>query len=117
MAVGLTLTTFADDLLLLSASRSGLQAMVSICEKFAMDMGLKFSTNKDPKKSKTKGIVFAKEKKNENSIAPIILNGDPLPWVTEIKHLGNILESNNSMKKDCLAKRGKFIGKVNSLLQ
>ena len=79
---------YADDLLLLSASRSGLQAMVSICEKFAMDMGLKFSTNKDPKKSKTKGIVFAKEKKNENSIAPIILNGDSLlPWATEVKTL------------------------------
>ena len=45
------------------------------------------------------------------------MNGDPLPWVDEVKHLGNILEYNNTMRKDCLTKRGKFIGIVNSLLQ
>ena len=37
--------------------------------------------------------------------------------MSEIKHLGNILQSDNSMKSDCLSKRGKFIGIVNSLLQ
>ena len=45
------------------------------------------------------------------------LNGDDLPWVDEIKHLGNILEYNNSMKRDISVKRGKFIGKLNSLSQ
>ena len=44
-------------------------------------------------------------------------NGDPLPWVREVKHLGNTLQSDNTMKTDCVLKRGKFIGKVNSLLQ
>ena len=34
-----------------------------------------------------------------------------------MKHLGNLLEQNNSMKLDCVTKRGKLIGKVNSLLQ
>ena len=50
-------------------------------------------------------------------MAPIILNGDPLPWVREVKHLGCVLQSDNSMKIDCTQKRGKFIGKVNSLLK
>ena len=108
---------YADDLLLLSASRTGLQAMVTICEKFAKEMSLKFSTNNNPDKSKTKCVVFTKVKGLKNSLAPIILNGDPLPWVDKVKHLGNILESDNSMRADCLSKRGKFIGKVNSLLQ
>ena len=40
-----------------------------------------------------------------------------MPWVDEIKHLGNVLESNNSMKRDIAVKRGKFIGKLNSLSQ
>ena len=31
---------YADDLLLMSASRSGLQAMVSTCERFALKMKL-----------------------------------------------------------------------------
>ena len=108
---------YADDLLLLSASRSGLQAMVTICEKFAKLRKLKFSTNVDPVKSKTKCIIFTKVKKARENVAPIILNGDPLPWVSNVKHLGNVLESDNSMRTDCLAKRGAFIGKVNSLLQ
>ena len=50
-------------------------------------------------------------------MAPIILNDVPLPWVSEVKHLGNILQSENSMRSDCAVKRGRFIGKVNSLLQ
>ena len=108
---------YADDLLLLSASRSGLQAMVTICEEFAKLRKLKFSTDVDPIKSKTKCIIFTKVKNARENVAQILLNGDPLPWVDEVKHLGNILEYNNSMQRDCLVKRGKFIGKVNSLFQ
>ena len=108
---------YADDLLLLSASRSGLQAMVAICEKFAKARHLKFSSNIDPVKSKTKCIVFTPKKKLRVNIAPIILNHDPLPWVEEVKHLGNVLQCDNTMKRDVAIKRGKFIGKINSLLQ
>ena len=108
---------YADDLLLLSASRSGLQAMVEICEKFAKQRKLKFSTNSVPAKSKTKCIIFSRMKSCQVNVAPIVLNGDPLPWVSKVKHLGNILEQSNCMKMDCVMKRGKLIGKVNSLLQ
>ena len=78
---------YADDLLILSASRSGLQSMVRICEKFASDKSLKFSTNEDPVKSKTKCIIFMKGKTPE--VESILLHGDPLPWVKEVKHIGN----------------------------
>ena len=104
-------------LLLYVYCRSGLQAMVNICDKFAKLRKLKFSTNVDPVKSKTKCLVFSRKKHDLDKVAPIMLNRDPLPWVTSVKHLGHTLESNNSMKIDCLAKRGKFIGKVNSLIQ
>jgi hypothetical protein len=108
---------YADDLLLMSASRTGLQAMVSMCEKFAKLRKLKFSTNDDPVKSKTKYLIFSKVKSARTNVAPIILNGDPLPWVDSVKHLGNILDYENSMKKDCITKRGNLVGKVNSLFQ
>ena len=39
---------YADDILLLSASRMGLQSMVNICEKFTADRNLKFGTNSNP---------------------------------------------------------------------
>ena len=108
---------YADDLLLLSASRSGLQAMVAICEKFAKLRKLKFSTNPNPVKSKTKCVIFTKVKAAKVNVAPIILNGNPLPWVESVKHLGNTLQSDNSMRNDTLVKRGKLIGKINALLQ
>ena len=41
---------YVDDLLLLSASRTGLQSMVKICEVFAKSKSLTFSTNADPAK-------------------------------------------------------------------
>ena len=91
--------------------------MVAICERFAKAKHLKFSTNVDPSKSKTKCIIFTPKKKDRLDVAPIILNNDPLPWVEEVKHLGNLLQCENSMKRDVAIKRGKFIGKINSLLQ
>ena len=108
---------FADDIMLLSASRSGLQTMVDLCQEFASGKNLKFGTDPDPEKSKTKCIVFCKNKRDRLNIPPVMLNGDALPWVTQVKHLGNILQSDNSMSIDVLQKRGKYIGKVNSLLQ
>ena len=83
---------YADDLLLLSASRSGLQAMVSICERFAKERKLKFSSNANPAKSKTKCVIFTKVKSCQVNFAPILLNSNHLPCVDKVKHLGNILE-------------------------
>ena len=108
---------YADDILLLSASRTGLQVLVETCAKFVRKKNLKFSTNANPEKSKTKCIVFSKNPRDRLQLAPVLLNDDPLPWVSQVKHLGNVLQSDNSMKVDCTLKRGKFIGKVNSLLQ
>ena len=108
---------YADDLLLLSASRSGLQSMVKICQDFAQSRNLKFSTNPDPKKSKTKCLIFSKQARARQGVLPVLLNGDPLPWVDQVKHLGNKLECDNSMKKDISMKKGSFIGKMNSLSQ
>ena len=59
-----------DDIVLLSPSpsRSGLQSMTTICETFAKDMSLKFSTNPVIEKSKTKCIIFNKENLNSDNI-------------------------------------------------
>ena len=108
---------YADDLFLLCPSRPGLQAMVNICEEFASKNNLKFSTNPNPKLSKTKCILFSQKPTDRNGLADITLGGVPLPWVTEVLHLGHYLECDNSMKHDIAIKRGRFIGKINSLKQ
>ena len=108
---------FADDIFLLSASRSGLQEMVNICQKFASSRNLKFGTNPDPSKSKTKCLMFSKKRVVSSQYKCIQLDGNDLPWVDSVKHLGHILQSDNSMHLDVAKKRGIFIGKTNSLLQ
>jgi hypothetical protein len=35
-----------------------------------------------------------------NDRLPIMLNGLPLPFVNEVKHLGNIFQRDNSMNND-----------------
>ena len=113
----LGVAVYADDIFLLSASRNGLQSMVNICQNFADNFNLKFSTNPDTVKSKTKCIVFSQKACDRRGLSPILLKGLPLPWVEDLKHLGNTLQSDNSMKIDISVKRGQFIGKVHSLNQ
>ena len=67
---------YADDLLLLCPSRSGLQNMLDIAEEYAKDHKISFSTDVNPSKSKTKGIIFS-SKQEVNDPEPLILNGTP----------------------------------------
>ena len=83
----------------MSANRMGLQAMLKECELFGRKHNLKFSTNEDEKKSKTKCMLFTKRILPKTT--KIILDGKPLPWVNELNHLGNTLETNNSSNIDC----------------
>ena len=83
---------YADDILLLSGSRSGLQSLVSLCSQFMEKKCLKFSTSPDPWKSKTKCIIFSQKTVNTSTVRSIELDGKSLPWVSQIKHLGNILD-------------------------
>ena len=108
---------YADDIFLLSCSRTGLQEMVNLCNNFVVRLNLKFGTNSIPSKSKTKCIIFNKKKNNNVHVKKILLDGNELPWVSEVKHLGHTLQENNSMSLDISSKRGYFIGKVNSLIQ
>ena len=108
---------YADDLLLLCPSRSGLQEMVNICEKYAEKHKIKFSTHPDAAKSKTKGIVFAKKEINFEP-APLLLCGNSLPWVKSAKYLGskmtNILDG---YQEDVKCKRAQYIERNCELLQ
>ena len=106
---------FADDIVLLSGSRNGLQSMVDICHTFVKQRNLKFGTNENPEKSKTKCIMFGK--KVSCKPKPVKLNGVTLPWVQNVKHLGNTLQQRNDMSLDMSLKKSTFIGRVNSLLQ
>ena len=54
----LGLLGYSDDNFLLAPSREALQSMLLICEWYALRHGLKFSTDSNPIKSKTKCLAF-----------------------------------------------------------
>ena len=89
--------------------------MVKVCENYVDIHNLTFSTDKDPIKCKTKCLAFLK---SERQLKNIILCGNPLPWVSGSKHLGNHLENKlNGMKKDIRTKRAAYIDKNIEIIQ
>ena len=108
---------YADDIFLLSSSRNGLQVMIDMSQAFAAKLNLKFGTNVKPEKSKTKCIMFARNRRDRVQAKELMLDGYTLPWVPKVKHLGNTLQTENTMTLDINSKRGTFIGKTNSILQ
>ena len=75
---------------------------------------LKFGTNSNPERSKTKCNVFSKKTVYARPLY-ILLNNGQLPWVNQVNHLGHVLQCDNSMRIDIARKRGVFIGKMNLL--
>ena len=107
---------FADDLLLMAPSRSAMAKMLSVCEKYAKKLNLNFSTDPDPKKSKSK-CIFMTGKRMRNAVKPanLQLYGQDLPWVSTATHLGHELHQDASMDHDCKCKRGRFIDNSTSV--
>ena len=89
---------FADDLCLLAPNPQVLQKMVKICENFAKEHNIVFSTSQNVKQSKTKCIAFGG--KAVSDLPPIKLDGMSLPWVDEVEHLGHTLHKSLSMSYD-----------------
>ena len=101
---------YADDLLLLAPSRSGMEKMLTLCEDYAVQNNLEFSTDPDPKKSKSKCIFMSGHLKVDQPVN-LQLYGVIPPWVRTASHLGNELSSDCNMEEDMKCKRGAFIGK------
>ena len=91
---------------------------MKICEDFAKEHGLTFSTNPNPKKSKTKCVAFLK---TPRPLSPIKLNENNLPWINtpeSVMHLGTTLENNfNGLATDIKQKRARYIQQNNEILQ
>ena len=106
---------YADDLLLLSPSLDGLQEMLKVCEEYAESHNLKFSTNVNPQKSKTKCMAFLHK---DRELRGLTLCNNTLPWVNSGKHLGmRIDNTNNIFSRDILEKRARYIQGNNQLMQ
>ncbi len=98
---------YADDVILLCPSRSGLQKMINICEQFGIDFQITFNDQK------TQCICFSKS--NDTGYGPVTLNNKRLKWESKVNHLGNILNQRLDDDDDLKKKKGHFIGSVNKM--
>ena len=106
---------YADDNMLLSPTLDGLQRMINICELYAADHNLTFSTNENANKCKTKCMAILKKGRN---LKTLTLGGHCLPMVNSVRHLGNKIENKlDGTRQDMQEKRARFIQKTNELCQ
>ena len=104
---------YADDIVLLSPSRAGLQKLVDMCETFALSRDIKFNVKK------TVCMVFDPQRSHghlSGSRSPnITLGGNSLTWVTEFKYLGHIVQCNLSDRGDMRRMKRSLYYSVNML--
>ena len=105
----LGLLGYSDDNVCLAPSLSALQEMISTCEEFANSHNLKFSTDPNPQKCKTKTLAFLKKPRN---LPNIYLCGNPLPWTNKFKHLGvTIGDKIDGCSLDMKIKNAQYVSK------
>ena len=102
---------YADDLIIMAPNREVLQRMLDICEAYAVDHNLTFSTDPVPARSKTKCIYFCGRPGHVRYPQPVQLGGKDLPWVESADHLGHCVSQMTNMEKDCQRARAIFIRK------
>ena len=98
---------FADDLTLLSPSRSALQKLIDICRAYCEKFCLSFNT------SKSKIMLFGK---NVGEFKPLKLNDDNICLVDEIKYLGTTVVSGKSISFTARPDITSFYRAANSVL-
>ena len=103
---------YADDLILLAPNREVLQKMLNVCQSYAVEHNLVFSTDPVPALSKTKCIFFCGRSGRVKYPDPVQLDGKNLPWVEQADHLGHTLHQLVNMEKDCQRAKARFIVKT-----
>ena len=107
---------YADDLLLLDPCRSAIAAMLKVCETYAIDYNISFSTDENPKKSKTKVIYMCGDDKFRKYPAKLKLNGRDLPYVPSGTHLGHELSQACDMEIETMIKRARYIDRTTDVI-
>ena len=102
---------YSDDNWALAPSLSSLQDMLKTMEIYAESHNLIFSTDPLPSKCKTKTMAFVVK---ETALPSMNLCGNPLLWVSKIKHLGlTVTNQIDGCQEDMLVKNVRYIAKKN----
>ena len=99
---------YADDLCLLSPTRSAMQEMLCICQQYCSEFCLTFNVKK------SKILIFGKA--NTDQISPLVLNDKPLEFVTQWKYLGVNIVAGSKLSFSARPALASFYRAVNSIL-
>jgi hypothetical protein len=102
---------WADDFLLTAPSHAAAKIMLDTASSFAAEVGLEFSTDANPAKSKSKAIFVVGRNRGLPKPEGLMLSGKVLPWVQKAAHLGHELNESGSMDPDVRMRRGALIGR------
>ena len=86
--------------------------MVDVCQSYAVEHNLIFSTDPVPALSKTKCILFCGRQGRVRYPDPVQLGGKDVPWVESAVYLRHTLHHLISMEKDSTRARNKYIDKT-----
>ena len=100
----------ADDITLLTPTLHSLQKSIEICEKYGVEYDVVYNAKK------TICMYFNGKRIYRHDPPRVYLNGHPLEWSIEAKHLGNIISWNLSEEAEIKYKTNDFIGRCNSLV-
>jgi hypothetical protein len=95
---------YADDLLLMAPSGSAMEKMLNICEDYAGELNLEFSTDPYPVKIKSK-CIFMCGHLNKARQVNLQLYGVDLPQVNTATHFGNKLSWECNIDQDMTGAR------------
>ncbi len=104
------IVVYADDIMLLSPSLTGLQDMLETCNQFSVGYGLAFNARK------TMCIEFHVNNRCNLVQHNIKLGSETLQWFSKVKHLGHQFNCCNSFEADIKFRQGKFIACVNNIM-
>jgi len=99
---------YADDITLLCPHPVGLQMMLGICEKYGLEYSVKFNPIKSV-------CIEYSRRKPLCAPHPIFLAGEKLTWVTEVKHLGAMVQSDLSEVHEAQRVTGDIYGRTNMI--
>ena len=89
--------------------------MLKVCERYAMENNISFSTDENLTKSKTKIVYMCGNMKSRAYPAPLKLNGRNLPFVPTAVHLGHTLAQDGTMDHDIKIRRCNYIDKTTEI--
>ena len=97
---------YADDVVLICPSATGLQNMIDTCAEFGLENAVTFN------EKKTICIKYGENEKKPD----FMLNGKKLKWDDKFKHVGNIVNSTLDDEEDIVLKKQECFGQVNKMM-